>query len=155
MNFDEFNQHCRMGTVPEDLHPLLQAMIHDACGDWDIAHSIAQLDYSPNGSWVHACLHRVEGDLANAGYWYRHAGRSSPDRNRLLVLTDSRVNEVNMGVWLEEDFVFSPQFKIQLGVRGDYFTFDVMDRLETPEFPGNGLPHASGTSACLGCWKIS
>jgi hypothetical protein len=155
MNFNEFNALCSRGTIPEDLHPLLQAMIHDARGDWDTVHSIAQKDYTSNGARVHAYLHREEGDLANAGYWYRQAGRSSQDRNRLSVLTDSRLNEVNMGVWLEEDIGFSPQCKIQLGVRGDYFTFDVMDRLDTPEFPGNGLPHASGTSACLGCWKIS
>jgi hypothetical protein len=43
--------------------------------EWDRAHNIAQEDPTRDGSWVHAHLHRVEGDLANAGYWYRRAGR--------------------------------------------------------------------------------
>jgi outer membrane receptor protein involved in Fe transport len=49
-----------------------------------------------------------------------------------------------MAFWLEEDLVFGPRFKAQLGLRGDYFTFDVIDHLDDPGFPGNGLPHASG-----------
>jgi len=42
-------------------------------GNWDQAHSIAQDVPTAQGSWVHAYLHRVEGDLGNAGYWYRRA----------------------------------------------------------------------------------
>jgi hypothetical protein len=44
-------------------------------GDWDGAHKIVQDDPSPEAAWVHAHLHRVEGDLGNAGYWYRRAGK--------------------------------------------------------------------------------
>ena len=44
-------------------------------GDWAAAHTAAQSDGSQDGAWVHAHLHRVEGDLANAAYWYRAAGR--------------------------------------------------------------------------------
>jgi hypothetical protein len=44
-------------------------------GDWDAAHKVAQADDSAAAAWVHAHLHRVEGDLANAAYWYRRAGR--------------------------------------------------------------------------------
>jgi hypothetical protein len=47
-----------------------------AAGDWDGAHAIVQDDESPEAAWVHAHLHRVEGDLGNAGYWYRRAGKS-------------------------------------------------------------------------------
>jgi hypothetical protein len=46
-----------------------------AKGDWDQAHRIVQDDPSRDAAWVHAYLHRVEGDLGNAGYWYRQAGR--------------------------------------------------------------------------------
>lgn len=44
-------------------------------GDWDGAHELVQDDPSPEAAWVHAHLHRVEGDLSNARYWYRRAGR--------------------------------------------------------------------------------
>lgn len=78
------------------------------------------------------------GDRIDLSLW------KSPARSRLEVLTDHRVNEVNMAFWLEEDLVFSPRFKLQLGLRGDYFTFDVLDHLESPNIPDNGLAHASG-----------
>jgi hypothetical protein len=67
------------GTVPDDVPPLLQALLLEAAGDWDHAHAIAQKDPSNEGSWVHAYLHRVEGDLGNASYWYHRAARSMPD----------------------------------------------------------------------------
>ena len=44
-------------------------------GDWHGAHEAVQDDASAEGSWVHACLHREEGDLGNAGYWYSRAGQ--------------------------------------------------------------------------------
>lgn len=44
-------------------------------GDWDGAHAIVQDDPSSDAAWIHAHLHRIEGDLANAAYWYRRAGR--------------------------------------------------------------------------------
>jgi hypothetical protein len=46
-----------------------------AKGNWDEAHRIVQDDAGRDAAWVHAYLHRVEGDLGNAGYWYRQAGR--------------------------------------------------------------------------------
>jgi len=46
-----------------------------AKGNWDQAHRIVQDDGSRDAAWVHAYLHRVEGDLGNAGYWYRQAGQ--------------------------------------------------------------------------------
>jgi hypothetical protein len=58
-----------------DLAPTLAAMWWAAKGDWHKAHSIAQDEETSDGSWVHAYLHRVEGDLGNAGYWYRKAGK--------------------------------------------------------------------------------
>lgn len=60
---------------PEEFSHALAALWWDAKGDWDKAHAEAQKDPGPYGSAVHAYLHRVEGDLANAGYWYNRAGR--------------------------------------------------------------------------------
>ena len=54
---------------------LVKALDLLAAGDWDGAHAVAQDDDSADGAWVHAHLHRVEGDLGNAGYWYRRAGK--------------------------------------------------------------------------------
>jgi hypothetical protein len=53
----------------------LLALWWDAKGDWARAHEIAQDVEGADGAWVHAYLHRREGDLSNAGYWYRRAGR--------------------------------------------------------------------------------
>jgi hypothetical protein len=44
-------------------------------GDWKKAHEIVQDESGADAAWVHAYLHRVEGDLGNAGYWYRQAGK--------------------------------------------------------------------------------
>lgn len=64
---------------PESYPLLLQALWHDAQGDWHKAHDIAQDIETPDGAWVHAYLHRKEGDLWNADYWYRRAGRTRPE----------------------------------------------------------------------------
>ena len=53
----------------------LAALWWAAKGNWDAAHKIAQDEDDKVSAWVHAYLHRVEGDLGNAGYWYRQAGR--------------------------------------------------------------------------------
>jgi len=60
---------------PPAVSPPLVALWHDARGDWDRAHNVAQDVDDRDGSWVHAYLHRKEGDLGNAGYWYRQACR--------------------------------------------------------------------------------
>ena len=56
----------------------LQALWHDARGDWERAHELCQQAKSRDGDWVHAYLHRKEGDAGNAGYWYARAGRPMP-----------------------------------------------------------------------------
>ena len=64
------------GTAPaSELAPPLAGLWWAAKGDWDQAHKIVQDDSSREAAWVHAYLHRVEGDLGNAGYWYRQAGQ--------------------------------------------------------------------------------
>ena len=57
------------------LEPPLVALWWAANGQWDQAHKIVQDESDANAAWVHAYLHRVEGDLGNAGYWYRQAGQ--------------------------------------------------------------------------------
>jgi hypothetical protein len=64
------------GAAPaSQLAPPLAGLWWAAKGDWDRAHKIVQDDPSREAAWVHAYLHRVEGDLGNAGYWYRQAGQ--------------------------------------------------------------------------------
>ena len=60
---------------PPGLSRALEALWHEAKGDWDRAHRVAQTVDDADGAWVHAYLHRVEGDLSNAAYWYRRAQR--------------------------------------------------------------------------------
>ena len=60
---------------PKGLTPPLTAMWHDSRGDWDAAHQVAQETDGETGAWIHAYLHRKEGDPGNAAYWYRRAGR--------------------------------------------------------------------------------
>ena len=62
-------------SAPALVRALVRALWHDATGDWDGAHRIAQDVETADGAWVHAYLHRKEGDAGNAGYWYRRAGR--------------------------------------------------------------------------------
>jgi len=60
-------------TTPPAVPPLLVALWHDARGDWEQAHRVAQEIDDRHGAWVHAYLHRKEGDLGNAAYWYGRA----------------------------------------------------------------------------------
>ena len=61
---------------PSALDLALQALWHDLQGNWDRAHDVAQEAHSRTGDWVHAYLHRKEGDVGNAGYWYARARRT-------------------------------------------------------------------------------
>ncbi len=64
------------GTAPPaDVPRAAQALWHERHGDWARAHEIAQGIEGPDGAWVHAYLHRREGDESNAAYWYRRAGK--------------------------------------------------------------------------------
>ena len=59
----------------------LKALWHDAKGSWKDSHDIAQDMHHTIGSWIHAYLHRKEGDASNAGYWYRKANKSFPENS--------------------------------------------------------------------------
>ena len=73
MTLSEFRQSTKKAEPPAGLAPALLALWHDARGDWEAAHATAQDIDDPTGAWIHAYLHRKEGDLSNAGYWYRRA----------------------------------------------------------------------------------
>ena len=75
MTLSEFRASLAQPAPPSGAGLALQTLWWDATGDWNRAHGCAQQDEGPTGSMVHAYLHRKEGDLANAGYWYRRAGR--------------------------------------------------------------------------------
>jgi len=62
-------------TSADELSAELAALWHDARGDWAAAHRVAQDIDDERGAWIHAYLHRKEGDLGNAAYWYRRAGK--------------------------------------------------------------------------------
>lgn len=75
MNLAEFKASLLGATPAPGLAAPLAALWWAAKGNWDQAHKIAQDDASVDGSWVHAYLHRVEGDPGNAGYWYHQANK--------------------------------------------------------------------------------
>jgi hypothetical protein len=76
MTTEEFRLSAKgTAAVPPGLSMPLQALWLEARGDWDRAHETAQGDQTREGSWVHAYLHRKDGDLGNAAYWYSRAGQ--------------------------------------------------------------------------------
>ena len=72
MTLEEFRATLSAPTPPSVSQALL-ALWHEARGDWDQAHELANGVDDKTGAWVHAYLHRKEGDLGNAAYWYRRA----------------------------------------------------------------------------------
>lgn len=74
--FDTFVASLDQPAPPAGMAPMLHALWLGLRGDWNAAHELAQAQDDAEGSWVHAWLHRVEGDLGNAGYWYRRAHRT-------------------------------------------------------------------------------
>lgn len=73
MTAEEFRGTLTDSKPPDTASPALEALWHDARGDWDRAHRVAQEIDDETGAWVHAYLHRKEGDASNAAYWYRRA----------------------------------------------------------------------------------
>lgn len=79
MTVAELRASLSEASPPSGLSTLIRALWYDGRGDWDEAHRIAQSVDDAEGAWVHAYLHRREGDLSNAGYWYSRAGRPRSD----------------------------------------------------------------------------
>lgn len=80
-DYKAFRETLSSAHPPADWPLDLQALWWEAKGDWEASHEIAQDLHTPMGSWIHAYLHRKEGDRFNAGYWYRQAGRPFPDNS--------------------------------------------------------------------------
>ena len=75
MNVAQFKASLSAAAPAAQLNAPLAALWWAARGDWDQAHRIVQDEDTSQAAWVHAYLHRVEGDLGNAGYWYRRTGK--------------------------------------------------------------------------------
>jgi hypothetical protein len=75
MTLDDFQECLADAKPPAGLSLALSGLWWDAKGDWTRAHESAQQDEGPEGSWVHAYLHRREGDMSNAAYWYCQADK--------------------------------------------------------------------------------
>jgi len=79
MQFAEFLKSLEANTPPPVLTLNLKALWLDGKGDWHAAHSSIDSIENKEAYWVHAYLHRKEGDIWNADYWYRRAGKTRPD----------------------------------------------------------------------------
>ncbi len=75
MDLTAFRESLREGNPPDGLSPALRALWHDGKGDWNRAHDCLQGQEDRDSAWVHAYLHRKEGDDGNAAYWYRRASQ--------------------------------------------------------------------------------
>lgn len=80
MTFAEFKGTLAQSKPPAGLPPPLVALWWAGKDQWDKAHQIVMDEVNKECAWVHAYLHRVEGDLGNAGYWYRQARRPVPTK---------------------------------------------------------------------------
>lgn len=79
MDYSSFNHTLDMGAPPDDFTDELKALWWERKNYWDTAHEIVQHLSGSDAAWVHAYLHRKEGDQMNASHWYRQAGRNMPD----------------------------------------------------------------------------
>jgi hypothetical protein len=78
MNFESFQQSLGTPTPPEGSSVYLQSLWYDGKGNWEQAHNIIQDINDKTAAWIHAYLHRKEGDVWNANYWYTKAGKRMP-----------------------------------------------------------------------------
>ena len=80
MKFEEFQKSLGASSPPANLSAYLQSLWYDAKGDWNRSHEIIQDIADERAAWIHAYLHRKEGDIGNADYWYRRAGKNRPNK---------------------------------------------------------------------------
>jgi len=74
-NFTEYKESLSLSSPPSSLNVYLQALWYDAKDNWSKAHSLVDSLEDKTACWVHAYLHRKEGDIGNADYWYNKAGK--------------------------------------------------------------------------------
>lgn len=79
MKFEEFQKSLTDQGPSGNLSEYLQSLWYDAKGNWNKAHEIIQDIEDKNAAWIHAYLHRKEGDVGNADYWYRRADKKRPN----------------------------------------------------------------------------
>ncbi len=79
MTLKEFQESFSLTSPPINLSSYLQSLWFDGKGDWQKAHNIIQDIEDKTAAWIHAYLHRKEGDKGNARYWYNRAGKPLPD----------------------------------------------------------------------------
>jgi hypothetical protein len=78
MNLSSFKESLSENEPPQNSSAYLKALWYDSKGEWNKAHEVVQDLGDENASWIHAYLHRKEGDTGNADYWYRRAGKKRP-----------------------------------------------------------------------------
>jgi hypothetical protein len=78
MDFETYRASLKSATPPGESNVYLQSLWHDGKGDWEKSHNIIQDVNDKTAAWIHAYLHRKEGDVFNANYWYNKAGRRMP-----------------------------------------------------------------------------
>ena len=78
MDFKQFQESLSSATPPSKVSDHLRALWYDAKGDWQQSHNTIQDIDDTNAAWIHAYLHRKEGDIGNAEYWYNRAGKKRP-----------------------------------------------------------------------------
>lgn len=78
MNVTAFKESLEQPHPPASASVYLQALWYDAKGNWQQAHELIQDVPDKTASWIHAYLHRKEGDIWNADYWYSKAGKKRP-----------------------------------------------------------------------------
>ena len=78
LDYSQFLETLSYSEPDSDWSDGLKAIWFDAAGNWEASHEIAQEMHTELGSWIHAYLHRKEGDMFNAEYWYRRANRPFP-----------------------------------------------------------------------------
>lgn len=78
MTYKDYINSLSNNNPPEGINDLLTSLWYAAKDDWETAHGIAQDIPGKDGAWIHAYLHRVEGDIGNANYWYSVAGKTFP-----------------------------------------------------------------------------
>jgi hypothetical protein len=78
MDLQNFQQSLKNDIPPAEASVYLQALWYDGKGDWEKSHELIQDLPDKDAAWIHAYLHRKEGDVWNADYWYRKAGRKRP-----------------------------------------------------------------------------
>ena len=79
MSSEQFRASLVGETPDPNLSGTLAALWWAGKGEWDRAHALVQEEPGADAAWVHALLHRAEGDVENAAYWYRQARRPAAD----------------------------------------------------------------------------